>query len=46
VSSGALLALSLELKGTSGIDLYQPGQLDALANMIIKVFLPGDIEEE
>ncbi len=46
VSSGALLALSLELKGTSGIDLYQPGQIDALANMIIKVFLPGDIEEE
>lgn len=46
VSSGALLALALELKCTSGLDLYQPGQLDALADMIIKVFLPGDIEEE
>ena len=46
VSSGALLALSLELKGTSNIDLYQPGQLDALAEMIINVFLPGEIEEE
>jgi len=46
VSSGALLALSLELKGTSGIDLYQPGQLDALADMIITVFLPGELEEE
>ena len=46
VSSGALLALSLEFKGTSGIDMYQPGRLDELANMIISVFLPGDIEEE
>ena len=46
VSSGALLALALELKGTSNIDLEQPGQLDALADMIIKVFLPGEIEEE
>ena len=46
VSSGALLALSLELKGTSNIDLEQPRQLDALAEMIISVFLPGDIEEE
>ena len=46
VSSGAMLALALELKGTSNIDLEQPGQLDALAEMIIRVFLPGEIEEE
>lgn len=46
VSSGALLALSLEFKGTSGIDLYQPGRLDELADMIISVFLPGELEEE
>ncbi len=46
VSSGALLALALELKGTSGLDLYQPGQIDALADMIITVFLPGELEEE
>ena len=46
VSSGALLALSLEFKGTSGIDMYQPGRLDELADMIIAVFLPGGIEEE
>jgi AcrR family transcriptional regulator len=46
VSSGALLALSLEFKGTSGIDMYQPGRLDELADMIIAVFLPGDLEEE
>jgi TetR/AcrR family transcriptional regulator len=44
VSSGGLLALSLELKGTSNIDLEKPGQLDALADMIIKVFLPGEIK--
>ncbi len=46
VSSGGLLAQSLELKGTSGLDLDQPGQLDALADMIISVFLPGEIEAE
>ena len=46
VSSGALLALSLEFKGTSGIDMYQTGRLDELADMIIAVFLPGDLEEE
>jgi AcrR family transcriptional regulator len=46
VSSGALLALALELKCTSGLDLYQPGKLDELADMIIAVFLPGEIEEE
>lgn len=46
VSSGALLAFALEIKGTSNIDLEQPGQLDALADMIIRVFLPGEIEEE
>jgi hypothetical protein len=46
VSSGALLALALEIKGTSNIDLEQPGQLDALAEMIIRVFLPGELEEE
>ncbi|MDH3442126.1 MAG: TetR family transcriptional regulator [Gammaproteobacteria bacterium] len=46
VSSGGLLALSLELRGTSGLDLDRPGQLDALADMIIRVFLPGEIAEE
>lgn len=46
VSSGALLALGLEIKGTSNIDLDQPGQLDALADMIIRVFLPGEIKDD
>lgn len=45
ISSGALLALSLEFKGTSGIDMYQPGRLDELADMIIAVFLPGNVVE-
>lgn len=44
VSSGALLALATEIKGTSNIDFDQPGQLDALADMIVRVFLPGEIE--
>lgn len=44
VASGGLLALSLELKGTSGLDLEQPGQLDTLADMIVSVFLPGEID--
>lgn len=46
VASGGLLAQSLELKGISGLDLDQPGQLDALADMIVSVFLPGEIEAE
>jgi AcrR family transcriptional regulator len=46
VSSGGLLALALEIKGTSNIDLERPEQLDALANMIVQVFLPGEIDDE
>jgi TetR/AcrR family transcriptional regulator len=41
VSAGGLLALKLEVKGTSGIDLDDDAQIDELANMIIRVFLPG-----
>jgi AcrR family transcriptional regulator len=37
VSSGALLALSLELKGTSGIDLYQPGQIERAPAVSISI---------
>jgi AcrR family transcriptional regulator len=40
VSSGGLIALGHELKGTSGIDLEAPGTIDALSDMIIDVFLP------
>jgi len=42
VSAGGLLALSEEIKGTSNIDFDREGSLDALADMIIRCFLPGD----
>ncbi len=41
VASGGLLALSLEIKGTSGLDFSDPQNVDALADMIVNVFLPG-----
>lgn len=41
VSAGGLLALALEIKATSGIDFDDPGELDELADMIIRCFLPG-----
>lgn len=42
VSVGGLVALGHELKGTSGIDLNANGTLDELAEMIVRVFLPGE----
>jgi TetR/AcrR family transcriptional regulator len=45
VSSGGLIALALELKGSSGIDLTTTESLDQLADLIIEVFLPGDLVE-
>jgi len=42
VSSGGMIALALELKGTSGIDLTRSEYLDELADMIVTVFLPGE----
>jgi len=42
VSAGGLLALGLEIKGTSDIDLEDQRELDELADMIVRVFLPGD----
>lgn len=44
-SAGGLMALGLELKGTSDIDLQQQNQIDALADMIISVFLPNQAPE-
>jgi TetR/AcrR family transcriptional regulator len=43
VSAGGLVALGHELKGTSGIDLDDDGTLDELADMIVRVFLPGEL---
>lgn len=41
--SGGLLALGNELKGSSGIDVSEPETLDEVTDMIIRVFLPGDM---
>ncbi len=45
VSAGGLLALSNEIKGTSDIDMTGQSNIDALADMIINVFLPNDAPE-
>ena len=45
VSSGTLIALGLELKHTSDIDMENQQKLDELADMIVRVFLPGDLDE-
>ena len=42
VSSGTLIALALELKITSGLDIRDPEKLDELAELIVRIFLPGD----
>lgn len=42
VSAGGLIALKQELKGTSGIDLDDDDEIDELAEMIIRVFFPGE----
>ncbi|HNP35327.1 MAG TPA: TetR/AcrR family transcriptional regulator [Woeseiaceae bacterium] len=41
VSAGGLLALSLEIKGTSAIDFDSDGALNELSDMIIQCFLGG-----
>jgi AcrR family transcriptional regulator len=46
LSSGGLLALGNELKVSSGIDVDDPDTLDEIAQMIIAVFLPGDMPDE
>lgn len=42
VSAGGLLALSLEIKGTSDIDFDEEGELNNLTDMILRCFLPGE----
>ena len=44
LSSGGLLALANELKKSSNIDVNAPGTLDEIAEMIVRIFLPGDIQ--
>lgn len=41
--SGGMLALGNELKGSSGIDIESLETLDELAEMIVDVFLPGEV---
>ena len=41
-SAGGLMALGLEIKGTSDIDLRKQEAIDELTDMIIKVFLPNE----
>jgi AcrR family transcriptional regulator len=45
LSSGGLLALGNELKASSGIDIEDPQTLDQIADMIVAVFLPGEIRQ-
>lgn len=43
LSSGGLLALGHELLESSGIDIESNDTLDEISEMIVKVFLPGEI---
>lgn len=43
MASGGTLALALEVKDTSGVDFEDPENVEALADMIIAVFLPGSL---
>lgn len=42
VSAGGLLALAVEIKGTSNLDLNSEQALDDLSDMIVRCFFPGD----
>ena len=43
VSSGTLIALALELKNTSGLEIDKSNRLDELADLIVRIFLPGAV---
>ena len=43
LSSGGLLALGNELKESSGIDVESNDTLDEISEMIVNVFLPGEV---
>ena len=45
VCSGTLIALGLELRNSSDIDLQSRERLDELADLIVRVFLPGETSE-
>lgn len=43
LSSGGLLALGNELKKSSGIDIESRDTLDEISEMIVSIFLPGEV---
>lgn len=45
LSTGGLLALGNELKASSDIDIQSTETLDEIAEMIVRIFLPGDMPE-
>ncbi len=45
LSTGGLLALGNELRNSSGLDVEDPDTLEELADMIVRVFLPGGAED-
>jgi len=45
LSSGGLLALGNELKESSDIDVESNSTLDEISEMIVKVFLPGEVRQ-
>lgn len=45
MSSGGLLALGNELRESSSIDVTIPETLDEIADMVVQVFLPGDMPD-
>ena len=44
VCSGGLIALALELKSTSNINFESDETLDELADLIVRIFLPGEVD--
>lgn len=45
LSSGGLLALGNELAISSGIDIETEGTLDEISDMIVNIFLPGELPQ-
>lgn len=45
VSSGTLIALALELRMSSNIEIDSDEVLDELADLIVRIFLPGELKE-
>jgi AcrR family transcriptional regulator len=43
LSTGGLLALGNELKNSSGLDIEDPDALKDITEMVIRVFLPGEV---